>query len=126
MDAARRKELIKEHKPPVHWPGEPLLGGWYTEEEIEEHWEMLGDCAEKMKGMLDKFSEEELSQIWKGIAAEADRLRLEKEPEAEEDCLAAEERDPDGDWEQVASASKKNQNRPARRKTKGRPRRLPI
>jgi len=35
MDAARRKELLRELKPPVLWPGEPLLGGWYTEEEIE-------------------------------------------------------------------------------------------
>lgn len=35
MDAARRKQLIKDHKPDKFWPGEPLLGGWYTEEEIE-------------------------------------------------------------------------------------------
>ncbi|MBP8952737.1 MAG: DegT/DnrJ/EryC1/StrS family aminotransferase [Armatimonadetes bacterium] len=35
MDAARRKQLISDHKPAVLWPGEPLLGGWYGEEEIE-------------------------------------------------------------------------------------------
>jgi len=35
MDAARRKQLIDEQKPEVVWPGEPLLGGWYGEEEIE-------------------------------------------------------------------------------------------
>jgi len=36
IEEQRRKEIIREHgKPPVTWPGEPLLGGWYTEEEIE-------------------------------------------------------------------------------------------
>ncbi len=35
MDAARRKQLISDNKPAVLWPGEPLLGGWYGEEEIE-------------------------------------------------------------------------------------------
>jgi perosamine synthetase len=35
MDAKRRKEVLSRGKPPVTWPGEPLLGGWYTEEEIE-------------------------------------------------------------------------------------------
>jgi perosamine synthetase len=35
MDSARRKQLLADHKPPVVWPGEPLLGGWYGEEEIE-------------------------------------------------------------------------------------------
>lgn len=36
MDAETRKQIIAEHgKPSPAWPGEPLLGGWYTEEEIE-------------------------------------------------------------------------------------------
>ncbi|NSW55792.1 MAG: DegT/DnrJ/EryC1/StrS family aminotransferase [Armatimonadetes bacterium] len=35
MDANRRKQLIRDNKPAVLWPGEPLLGGWYGEEEIE-------------------------------------------------------------------------------------------
>jgi perosamine synthetase len=35
MDAARRQQLLRDHKPPVYWPGEPLFGGWYTEEEID-------------------------------------------------------------------------------------------
>ena len=36
IDAKRRQQIIRDHgKPPVTWPGEPLLGGWYTEEEIE-------------------------------------------------------------------------------------------
>lgn len=35
MDSARRQQLIRDHKPAVLWPGEPLLGGIYGEEEIE-------------------------------------------------------------------------------------------
>jgi len=36
MDAATRKQIIDEHgKPDAVWRGEPLLGSWYTEEEIE-------------------------------------------------------------------------------------------
>jgi dTDP-4-amino-4,6-dideoxygalactose transaminase len=36
VDARTRKQIIAEHgKPEPTWPGEPLLGGWYTEEEIE-------------------------------------------------------------------------------------------
>jgi perosamine synthetase len=36
MDATERQSIIAEHgKPEKTWPGEPLFGGWYTEEEIE-------------------------------------------------------------------------------------------
>ncbi len=35
MEAARRRELIREFKPEKFWPGEPLLGGIYGEEEVE-------------------------------------------------------------------------------------------
>ena len=35
MDAKRRQEILSRGKPDPMWPGEPLLGGWYTEEEIE-------------------------------------------------------------------------------------------
>lgn len=35
MDFARRQELLTNCKPETLWPGEPLLGGWYTEEEID-------------------------------------------------------------------------------------------
>ena len=35
MEAARRREILSRPKPDPVWPGEPLLGGWYTEEEIE-------------------------------------------------------------------------------------------
>ena len=35
MDAARRQQLIRDHKPQVRWPGEPLLGGTYSDEEID-------------------------------------------------------------------------------------------
>ena len=35
MDADRRKEVLATQRPDRVWPGEPLLGGWYTEEEIE-------------------------------------------------------------------------------------------
>jgi len=38
MNARRRREILARGKPEpknVIWPGEPLLGGWYTEEESE-------------------------------------------------------------------------------------------
>jgi perosamine synthetase len=35
MDAHRRQELIRNCKPEMVWRGEPHLGGWYGEEEIE-------------------------------------------------------------------------------------------
>jgi perosamine synthetase len=35
IDKQRRKEVLARGRPPVRWPGEPLLGGYYTEEEIE-------------------------------------------------------------------------------------------
>ena len=50
MDAARRKELIKEHKPDVFWPGEPLLGGSYGEEEIEAVVSTIRDSMDWTKG----------------------------------------------------------------------------
>ncbi|MDH7570108.1 MAG: DegT/DnrJ/EryC1/StrS family aminotransferase [Armatimonadota bacterium] len=35
MEASLRKEILATRKLSRNWPGEPLLGGWYTEEEIE-------------------------------------------------------------------------------------------
>jgi dTDP-4-amino-4,6-dideoxygalactose transaminase len=35
MDEKRRKGILARGRPAVAWPGEPLLGGWYTEEEVE-------------------------------------------------------------------------------------------
>jgi len=35
MNESRRKEILARGRPGPKWPGEPLLGGWYTEEEIE-------------------------------------------------------------------------------------------
>ena len=35
MDAERRKEILETQKPDILWPGEPLLGGYYTQEEID-------------------------------------------------------------------------------------------
>ena len=34
-DERERKEVLKRVRPRTPYPGEPLLGGWYTEEEIE-------------------------------------------------------------------------------------------
>jgi len=34
MDEKRRKQVLERGRPSVAWPGEPLLGGWYTEEEV--------------------------------------------------------------------------------------------
>jgi len=35
MEARARKEILSRGKPAVDWPGEPLLGGYYGEEEVE-------------------------------------------------------------------------------------------
>ena len=35
IDARRRRVILAQGKPSVVWPGEPLLGGTYTEKEIE-------------------------------------------------------------------------------------------
>jgi len=35
IEKDRREEILAKGKPEVTWPGEPLLGGWYTEEEID-------------------------------------------------------------------------------------------
>lgn len=35
MDAAQRKEILARGRMRRAWPAEPLLGGWYTEEEID-------------------------------------------------------------------------------------------
>jgi perosamine synthetase len=35
LDKAQREEALKRPRPERVWPGEPLLGGWYTEEEVE-------------------------------------------------------------------------------------------
>lgn len=35
MDKAKRQEILARGKLSQEWPAEPMLGGWYTEEEIE-------------------------------------------------------------------------------------------
>ena len=35
MDEKRRKEILQRSRPTARWDGEPMLGGWYTEEEVE-------------------------------------------------------------------------------------------
>ena len=35
IDAQRRSEVLGRGRPEETWAGEPLLGGWYTEEEVE-------------------------------------------------------------------------------------------
>jgi len=35
MDKARRQQILQQQSLTKPWPGEPMLGGWYTEEEIE-------------------------------------------------------------------------------------------
>ncbi|HQK94282.1 MAG TPA: hypothetical protein PLD23_12295, partial [Armatimonadota bacterium] len=35
MDAAQKRQALSYPKPTTAWRGEPQLGGWYTEEEIE-------------------------------------------------------------------------------------------
>lgn len=35
IDARRRKEMLSRGRPETTWAGEPLLGGWYTDEEVE-------------------------------------------------------------------------------------------
>ncbi len=35
MNKEKRKEILNRGLPNIKWEGEPMLGAWYTEEEIE-------------------------------------------------------------------------------------------
>jgi len=35
MDKARREKILSRGRPTANWEAEPMLGGWYTEEEID-------------------------------------------------------------------------------------------
>lgn len=50
IDAPRRKELLGRGKPAVAWKGEPQLGAWYTEEEIEATVKAIRDSMDPNVG----------------------------------------------------------------------------
>ena len=46
MDEIRRKEILALGRPGPYWPAEPMLGGWYTEEEIEAATKAIRDSMD--------------------------------------------------------------------------------
>lgn len=46
MDESRRKEILSRGRPGPYWPAEPMLGGWYTEEEIEAATKAIRDSMD--------------------------------------------------------------------------------
>ena len=52
MDASRIKEALKRGHPSINWPGEPHLGGFYGEEEIEI---VVKTMRDSMTNFVDGF-----------------------------------------------------------------------
>jgi len=50
MDPARRREVLARGKPAVAWAGEPQLGAWYTDEEIEAAVKAIRDSMDPNVG----------------------------------------------------------------------------
>ena len=46
MDESRRKKILASGRPGPFWPAEPLLGGWYTEEEVEAATKAIRDSMD--------------------------------------------------------------------------------
>ena len=58
MDKASREEALKKVHPKVVWRGEPPLGGWYTEEEIEAAVKAIRDSMDWRVGFYGREIEE--------------------------------------------------------------------
>ncbi|KKK91217.1 hypothetical protein LCGC14_2715180 [marine sediment metagenome] len=55
MNKEKRKEILNRGLPNIKWEGEPMLGAWYTEEEIEKlakGWIEHGDSYEVQLGVV--------------------------------------------------------------------------
>ncbi len=50
MDKTRRQEILKRGQPTAQWDGEPMLGGWYTEEEVEAVVKAIRDSMDYQVG----------------------------------------------------------------------------
>jgi perosamine synthetase len=50
MNAAERKQILSRGRPGPRWPGEPLLGGYYTEEEFEAVTRAMRDAMDPTVG----------------------------------------------------------------------------
>ena len=50
IDRERRREVLAKYRPERTWLGEPMLGGWYTEEEIEAAVEAIRSSMDWLTG----------------------------------------------------------------------------
>jgi dTDP-4-amino-4,6-dideoxygalactose transaminase len=50
MNTKQRREILKRGKPSIPWPGEPLLGSYYGEEEVEAVVKTIRDSMDPTKG----------------------------------------------------------------------------
>ena len=67
IDAKRRKEILSRPRPEKTWEGEPLLGGWYTEEEIEAAVRAIRDSMDWQVGF--GFIVQEITDFEEAFAA---------------------------------------------------------
>ena len=64
IDARQRSEILGRGRPPVTWSGEPGLGGWYTDDEIEAAVKAIRDSMDWNAGFgflveeITRFEEE--------------------------------------------------------------------
>ena len=64
LDEKERKEILKKWRPKVMPPAEPLLGGWYTEEEVEAAVKAIRDSMDWHVG----FTGDEIKEFEKTFA----------------------------------------------------------
>jgi len=64
LDEEERKEILKKWRPKVMPPAEPLLGGWYTEEEVEAAVKAIRDSMDWHVG----FTGNEIKEFEKTFA----------------------------------------------------------
>jgi len=64
LDEEERKEILKKWRPKVMPPAEPLLGGWYTEEEVEAAVKAIRDSMDWHVG----FTGDEIKEFEKTFA----------------------------------------------------------
>ena len=50
MTESDRKNILASHRPERPFPGEPQLGGWYTEEEVEATVEAIRNSMDYRTG----------------------------------------------------------------------------
>lgn len=64
MEPDRRKEILAKGRPSAFWGGEPSLGGWHTEEEVEAATRVMREAMDWTKGYGGMKETEEFEQAF--------------------------------------------------------------